>query len=155
MPSIVGDLWLGRDWLSKYHRQWTAFNSINQYYYILKLIFKQCSKTVNCVDMTISIRQDRIVTSLYDKAMNLYLYIPPHYVHPLGVLTVIVSGNILCIHSFFINKECINRRMKEFYSRLLVRGYHCYFLNPKFTKGIMGACAFIKHGSVQWWVSYQ
>ena len=42
--------------------------------------------------MTISIHEYRIVKSLHEKVMNLYLYILPHFDHPLGVLTVIVAG---------------------------------------------------------------
>ena len=87
--------------------------------------------------------------------MNLYLYIQTHSTHPLGLLTGIVSGNILCIHSFFCDKDDINRRMKEFYASLLICGYQRDFLIPAYTKGITGACAFIKCGSVQRFVSYQ
>ena len=105
--------------------------------------------------MTISICEDRIVTSLYEKSMNLYLYIPPPSVHPLGVLTVIVSGNILHIYSLCSNKDHINRRMKELYARLLDRGYQHDLLNPTFAKGITGARAFIKRGFVRWCISYQ
>ena len=78
------------------------------------------------MDMKITIRRDRIVTSLYEKEMKLYLYTLPHYSHPLGVLTGLVYGNILHIHSLCIsNREEINRRMKEFYARLLICGYQC------------------------------
>ena len=73
--------------------------------------------------MTISIRKDRIITSLYEKSMNLYLYIPPHSAHPPGVLSRLVSGNILWIHSLCREKDDINLRMKQFYARLLVRRY--------------------------------
>ena len=69
---------------------------------------------VNYMDMTISIRKDRIVTSLYEKSMNLYLYIPPYSAHPLGVLTGLVSGNILQIHSLCSEQDDINLRMKQF-----------------------------------------
>ena len=88
--------------------------------------------------MTIAIRGDWIVTLLYEKAMNLYLYIPSHSAHPPGVLNGLVSGNILQIHSLCSEQNDINRRMKEFYARLLVCRYQHYLLIPAFTKGIMG-----------------
>ena len=81
--------------------------------------------------------------------MNLYLYIPPHSAHPLGVLTLLVSGNILPIHLIFNKHDDIGRRMKEFYARLLVCGYQCDLLIPAFTKGITGAYTFMKHGYVR------
>ena len=70
-----------------------------QDYYGKEWIFEENLKTVNVMDMIISIRKDQIVTCHYEKSMNLYLYILPHYAHPLGVLTGLISVNILCIHS--------------------------------------------------------
>ena len=83
-----------------------------QDYYRLEWIFKERSYNVNYMDMTIAIQGDRIGSSLYEKAMNLYLHILPHSAHPLGVLTGLVSGNILQIHSLCIKQDDINRRMK-------------------------------------------
>ena len=100
------------------------------------------------MDMTISIREDQIVTSLYEKSMNLYLYTPPHSAHPPGVLTGLVSGNILWIHSLCSEQDNIDLRMKEFYVRLLIRGYQRDLLIPTFSKGITGAHLFIKRESV-------
>ena len=51
--------------------QWTMFVALMQYYYGLEWIFVEISKKVNYMDMTISICEDRIVTSLYEKYMNL------------------------------------------------------------------------------------
>ena len=65
-----------------------------------------------------------------------------------GVLIRLVNGNILCINSVCSKKEESNLRMNIFYARLLFHGYQSNFLNPVFTKGITGARAFIKHGSV-------
>ena len=81
--------------------------------------------------------------------MNLYLYIPPHFSHPPGVLTGLVPGNILWIHSLCSKQDYIDLCMKEFYARLLVRGYQRDLLIPKLLKGITGAHAFIKRGSVR------
>ena len=99
--------------------------------------------------MTIAIREDQIITSLYEKVMNIYLYIPPHSDHPPGVLTRLVSGNILWIHSLCSKQDDIDRRMKDFYARLLVRGYQHDSLIPAFSKGTTGAREFIKRGSVR------
>ena len=126
-------IWLVDTDPAKDHRKWTAFRSLMQYYYDLEWIFKERSKTVNSMDMTISIHKDRIVTSLYDKVMNLYLYILPHSAHPPGVLTGLVSGNIFCVHSLCSDKDDINRSMKEFYEKLLVRSYQCDWLILVFT----------------------
>ena len=60
------------------------------------------------MDMTISIHEGRIVTLLYDKAMNIYLYIPPHSAHHQGVLTGLVSSNIIRIHLLCSEQDDIN-----------------------------------------------
>ena len=59
-------------------RQWTSFVDLMQDYYGLEWIFEKRSKKVNYMDMTISIHEGRIVTSFFENAMNLHLYIPPH-----------------------------------------------------------------------------
>ena len=119
-----------------------------QDYYGKEWILEENLKTVNVMDMIILIRKDQIVTCHYEKSMNLYLYIPPHSAHPLRVLNGIVSGNIIRIHSLCNEQEDINRLMKDFYARLIVRGYQRDLLIPAFTQGITGAREFNKHGSV-------
>ena len=85
IDDVLG-IWLVDPESSDDHRKWTPLRLLMQDYYGLEWIFKECSDTVNSMDMTISIREDWIVTSLYEKPMNLYLYIPPHSAHLLGVL---------------------------------------------------------------------
>ena len=102
IDDVLG-IWQVDPDLAKDHQKWTAFKLLMQYYYGLEWIFEERPKTVNFMDTTISICEDWIVTLLYEKEMNLYLYIPPHSAHPPGVLTRLVSGNILRIHSLFSN----------------------------------------------------
>ena len=125
-----------------------AFVSLRKDYYRLEWIIEELSYYVNYMETKITIRGDRIVTSLYKKAMNLYLYILPHSAHSPGVLPGLVSGNVLQIHSLCSKQEDIKFRMKEFYARMLVRGYQRDFLIPVFTKGLTGTCTFIKRASV-------
>ena len=103
------------------HIKWTAFVSLMKDYYGIEWIFKEHLDNVNYMDMTIEIRGGRIVTSLYEKAMNLYLYILPYSTHYPGVLTGLVFINILFVHSLYSDKEKINRLMKEFYARFLIQ----------------------------------
>ena len=48
-------------------RQWTSFVELMQDYYGIEWISEERSKMVNYMDMTIAIREDRIITSLYKK----------------------------------------------------------------------------------------
>ena len=98
--NILG-IWLVDIDPVKYFQQWTSFVALIQDYYVIEWIFEERSKKVNYMDMTILIHKDRIITSLYEKSMNLYLYTPPppNSAHPPGMLTGLVSGNILQMHS--------------------------------------------------------
>ena len=90
IDDVLG-IWLFNSYPVKDRRQWTSFVELMQDYYGLEWIFEERSKKVNYMDMTISIREDWIITSLYEKSMNLYLCIPPHSTHPPGGLTGLVG----------------------------------------------------------------
>ena len=76
IDEVLG-IWLGDPDPVEDRQQWTLFVELMQDYYGIEWISEERSKKVNYMDMTISIRKDRIITSLYEKSMNLYLYTPP------------------------------------------------------------------------------
>eukprot|EP00956_Cyclotella_meneghiniana_P010187 scaffold14066_cov40-Cyclotella_meneghiniana.AAC.4 len=78
---------------------------------------KPLQKRSTSFDLTISIINNKIETDLYEKELNLYLYIPPHSSHPRGVFTGLISGQVL--------------RIKP---RLLARGHIPCNLNPLFKR---------------------
>ena len=86
IDNVLG-IWLVNIDTAKDHRKWTAFVSLIQDYYGLEWISEERLDSVNYTDMKITIHGYRIVTSLYEKAMKLYLYIPPNSAPPPGVLT--------------------------------------------------------------------
>ena len=53
------------------HQQWTSFVELINGYYRIEWIFEEISKKINYMDMTIAICKDRIITSFYEKYMNL------------------------------------------------------------------------------------
>ena len=59
--------------------------------------FNPPSDKVDFMDLTISIHQGKITTSLFEKPLNLHLYIPPHSAHPPGLLPGIVHSTIFRI----------------------------------------------------------
>jgi hypothetical protein len=89
---------------------------------------------VDFMDLTISINGDRLTTTLYEKAMNLYLYIPPHSSHPPGVLTGLIYGNIFRIQRLCSEETDKSKLKKQFFQRLLVRGYKPADIKPVFEK---------------------
>ena len=58
--------------------------------------FTELSHSVNVLDLTLTIMPDgHIKTKLFEKPMAIHLYIPPHSMHPPGVLTSHIFGSIL------------------------------------------------------------
>jgi hypothetical protein len=89
---------------------------------------------VDFMDLTIEIKDNRLTTTLYQKAMNLYLYIPPHSAHPPGVLTGHIYGNIFRIQRLYSEETDRQNLKREFYQRLIVRGYKPSDIKPLFAK---------------------
>ena len=76
IDDVLG-IWLVEPDPTVDHQQWTFFIALMQDYYRLEWIFEERSDKVNYMEMTIAIREDWIITSLYEKSMNIYLYTPP------------------------------------------------------------------------------
>eukprot|EP00956_Cyclotella_meneghiniana_P003689 scaffold4479_cov46-Cyclotella_meneghiniana.AAC.2 len=72
------------------------------------------SKKVNFMDLTISIVNNTIETDLYEKDLNLYLYIPPHSSHPHGVFTGLISGQLLRIRRLCSNQSNAAPNIRNF-----------------------------------------
>ena len=94
---------------------------------------EKLSKSVNFLDLTISLEKDgTITTQTYVKPMNLHLYIPPRSAHPIGVLKSLIHGSL---HRYKLQ----NSRHSDFtaactalYGHLLNRGYTPPVLDPIF-----------------------
>ena len=63
--------------------EWTSFTDTMNTFPELTWEFSERSNTVDFMDMTITINNsNKIETTLFEKKMNLHLYIPPHSAHP-------------------------------------------------------------------------
>ena len=84
------------------------------------------------LDITVTIEHDNIQTTLFEKSLNLYLYIPPHSAHPPGVLAGLVIGN--CHRIFTLCSDDNNKysHLRQFFTRLKARGYTSDVLLPLF-----------------------
>eukprot|EP00957_Ditylum_brightwellii_P109080 8321182-Ditylum_brightwellii.AAC.1 len=85
---------------------------------------------------TITIKDGKITTKLYEKSLNLYLYIPPHSAHPPGVLNEIIFGQIHCIFTLCSERNNISKSINQFYIRLIQKGYKCKKIMPIFNEAI-------------------
>ena len=74
---------------------------------------------VNFMDLTIEIKGNKLITTLYDKPSNLHLYIPPSSCHPPGTISGLIHGHIhriqnlcsssldqeTCLHKFIVQLQ--------------------------------------------------
>jgi hypothetical protein len=105
----------------------------------LKWIFTDLSTSVNFLDLRISIINKRIVTKIYEKPLNLYLYLTPQSTHPPGLLRGMILGGTGRIHR--LTSEHFNRQasIHAFCRRLQVRGHPAETLRPLFDEAISRA----------------
>ena len=92
------------------------------------------------MDMSLSIERGKVISTIYEKKLALYLYIPPHSAHPPGVLTELIMGNnTLRIHQLCTNKDDIATKLEVFFNRLLDRDHQHKTLLPIFLKATENA----------------
>ena len=113
---------------------WARFQADMQSYHGIEWTFSPLATSVDFLDITVSICNGVISTTLYEKALNLYLYISPHSCHPPGVLTGLVLGNCHRIYSLCSAQSDARHHLSNFYRRLLRRGYNSTTLLPLFQR---------------------
>lgn len=98
-----------------------------------------CSKLVNKINflqviIKLVIKNNKITFefSPFSKELNLHLYIPANSAHPPGVLKGMING-ILCRYWMFSSqKQTYIQHTKDFFKRLIDRGYTINALQPLF-----------------------
>ena len=93
---------------------WLRFKSDMQTYHGVEWTFTPLASSVDFLDITVSIREGIISTTLYEKALNLYLYISPHSCHPPGVLTGLVLGNCHRIYTLCTDQTDVKYHLRNF-----------------------------------------
>ena len=88
-------------------------------------------------------------TSIYEKPMALYLFIPPQSSHPPGVLRSHINGNILRIMRLSSDENDAIKDIKKFFNRFLARGHSYYTLQPLFLRAIASARKFMAKSHTQ------
>ena len=105
--------------------------------------FSERAKSIAFMDMTISINNsNKIETTLFEKRLNLHLYIPAHSVHPPGLLPGIVYGTLFRIITLCSDEDDQLQRTKVFFKRLIACGYKGNNIRTLFYKAITHARAY-------------
>jgi hypothetical protein len=95
----------------------------------LKWVTEEPSSHTTFLDLNITIEGSSITTSTFQKAMNLYLYIPPQPSHPPCCFKGLIVSEL---KRYFIqnNKEDFEKILTKFIGRLLDRGHTLENLSP-------------------------
>ena len=97
--------------------EWNEFRDKMNAFPGLTWEFSERFKSINFMDMTISINSsNKIETTLFEKRLNLHLYIPPHSAHPPGLLPGIVYGTLFQIFTLCSTEEDKLQRTKVFFN---------------------------------------
>lgn len=102
----------------------------------LRWEFSEPALSVDFLDMTITLNNGSFETRLFEKQLNLYLYLPPTSAHPTGVLHGLITGMILRIFRLTSDKTRCTADIQRFYNRLIARGYSSKRIAPVFYKCI-------------------
>lgn len=147
IDDVIG-IWLCHSDPDEDHCLWTEFEAdMNKWHGLTRDCTKPAT-SINFLDLTITISGDKLVTTLYEKKRNLYLYIPPHSSHPKGVLTGLVFGQILRVCRLCSNKSDADEKINQFFSRLIARGHSKESLTPLFAKAEENAVCYLNRTSL-------
>jgi hypothetical protein len=83
--------------------------------------------SIDFLDLTVNLRNGRIHTTLYEKELNLYLYLPPHSTHQQGLLRGFVIGMIGRILKLTTGPANCRHAIRNLFLRLRCRS------SPSFT----------------------
>jgi hypothetical protein len=118
---------------------WMAFQASMDSYGKLEWEFSTRTKRTHFLDLDLQLTPAGITTKLFEKEMNLYLYLPPHSAHPPGVLRGLIIGmikRIFRLTTAFSDKES---SVITFFRRLITRGYPASIIRPIFDDAIKRA----------------
>ena len=106
------------------NREWDAFLRDMDSAQGLRWETNSPAKEIDFMDITLRIERGQIETTLYEKKINMHLYIPPHSCHPPGMMLGVVHGMVRRIMTLCTNKADQSKRIHEFVRHLRARGYH-------------------------------
>lgn len=142
LDDVIG-LWLpSSDDPSNDDAEWANFQAVVNSK-CLTWVFTERGMSVDFMDLTVTIAGDAFHTTLYEKPMALYLYIPPHSAHPPGVRNGHIFGEVLRIHRLCSDEDDITERILTFFRRMTQRGHTRSDLLPVFQKALCNARKFL------------
>jgi hypothetical protein len=112
---------------------WQQFKVLLNNWGNLKWKTKEPSTRIVFLDLNIHLQNSKIITSTYQKNMNLYLYIPPLSAHPPSCLKGLIAGEMHC-HWLQNSPEKYKSMLLNYIECLLDRGHTLANLTPTLTQ---------------------
>jgi hypothetical protein len=107
---------------------WEGFSTSLNSFGLLRWDIDEPSSSIDYLDLTITIKDRRIITQTYQKEMNLYQYLPPHSSHPPSTLRGMIYS---LMRTYFkqntLKQDYVNTVILMFH-HLLARGWDRYTL---------------------------
>ncbi len=125
-------------------RLWEAFKADVDNFDGLRWDFVGPTTSINFMDITMTVESGKLTFTMYEKDLNLYLYIPPTSAHPPGNITGLIFGNILRIFQLCSCPNDIKTRMRVFFRRLRNCNYPPEVLIPLFEKAVENAKTYLR-----------
>ena len=140
----VFGIWVSHPCPDRNNELWLEFQADMQGWHGLRWEFTNLSSTCTFMDLTLSITNNRIESSLHEKSQNLYLYIPPHSCHPKNMISGLICGNILRFHRLCSSLSDIKEKTSTFRQRLIDRGYNSDIIDPIIADAHKKAIAYLR-----------
>ena len=105
----------------------------------LEWIVQPLSNHVIFMDIEIMIRENKLATTLYEKANNLHLFIPPQSSHPPGLLSGMVHGMIFRIYQLCTDPEDQRLKTLQLLQHFRYRGWTNQQVKPLMRRAIRRA----------------
>jgi hypothetical protein len=108
---------------------WATFKDTLNSWGSLEWTTEEPSLHTNFLDLKISVQNQKIITSTYQKEMNLYLYIPPLSAHPNSCFKGLIHGEL---KRYWLQNSPtkFTKLVTKFIERLLLRGHTIENLMP-------------------------
>lgn len=103
-------------------------NELNSLHPAIKLTWSPLAKHCNFLDLNISIKNGKLHTSVYQKQLNTYAYLPFHSYHTIAQKRGFVKGEAIRYARICTNEKDFKLMVKLFTLRLQRRGYPLSFI---------------------------
>jgi hypothetical protein len=122
---------------------WAAFQADMNQWHGLEWTCTTPAQSCNFMDLTITIEDGKLTTTLFEKEQNLHLFLPPTSAHPKGCGIGLVFGHVLRARRLCSRQADADRKIGEFLEQLLERGHTREHLLPLFARAEENAARYM------------